>query len=85
VTDQTTTQANAGEQQTQGLIDRAKAYIADKKYQEALASLNQLASTKLTADQQKVVDGLKAQIQSALTKAAIPDASALGGDLGGKK
>jgi len=39
----------------------------------------------VTADQQKLVDALKAQIQSALTKAATPDASALGGALGGKK
>jgi len=39
----------------------------------------------VTADQQKLVDGFKAQIQSALTKAATSDASALGVRWGGKK
>jgi hypothetical protein len=94
VTDQATTQAtaqataqvNAGEQQAQGLIDRAKSLVADNKYQDALASLSQLASTKLTPDQQKIVDGLKAQIQAALGKTTASDAaSALGGALGDKK
>jgi len=96
VTDQATTQAqataqaaaqvNAGDQQAQGLIDRAKNLVADKKYQDALASLSQLASAKLTPDQQKLVDGLKAQIQAALGKTTAGDAaSALGGALGDKK
>ena len=41
---------------------------------------------KLTSEQQKLVDALKAQIQSALAKAAGSDAaSALDGALGGKK
>ena len=85
-TDQAAAQAKAAEQQTQALIDRAKALVADQKYQDALGSLNQLASTKLTAEQQKVVDDLKAKIQSALAKATATDAgSVLGGALGGKK
>jgi len=83
---QATNQVNSAEQQAQGLIDRAKAYVADQKYQDALSSLSQLAGTKLTSEQQNLVAELKAQIQSALAKAATKDpASALGGVLGGKK
>ena len=86
VTAQTNALGNEGEQKAQGLIDQAKAYLADQKYQEALGILSQLANTKLTADQQKLVADLKAQIQSALAKATAKDpASALGGALGGKK
>ena len=89
VTEQATAQVKAAQDQAQGLIEKAKAFVADKKYQDALASLNQLAGSKLTPDQQTLVDGLKAQIQAALAKAAGTGtnaaASALGGVLGGKK
>jgi outer membrane PBP1 activator LpoA protein len=86
VTAQATAQVNAGDQQAQGLIDRAKSLVADKKYEDALASLSQLASMKLTPDQQKLVDDLKGQIQAALGKTTAGDAaSALGGALGDKK
>ena len=40
VGDQATTQAKAAEQQSQGLIDRAKSLVADQKYPEALTSIN---------------------------------------------
>jgi hypothetical protein len=86
VPDQAATQAKAAEQQAQGLIDRAKAYVADEKYPDALSSLNQLTGIKLTDSQQKLVDSLKAQIQAALAKATTGDAaSKLGGALGGKQ
>lgn len=86
VTDQAAAQAKAAEQQAQGLIDRAKALVSEQKYKDALSSLSQLTNLKLTPEQQKTVDDLKAQIQSALAKATSTDpAAALGGALGGKK
>ena len=85
-TDQAAAQVKAAEQQAQGLIDRARALVSEQKYKDALSSLSQLPNIKLTAEQQKSVDDLKAQIQSALAKATAADpAAALGGALGGKK
>ena len=78
-----TAAASAASSQAQALIDRAKALVTDQKYQEALTTLQQLASVQLTPEQQKLVDDLKAQIQTALAKKAASDA--LGGVLGGKK
>lgn len=82
----TESQVQAADSQVQTLIDKAKTLVADKKYSDALGSLNQLAGAKLTSEQQSLVDSLKAQIQAALAKATTGDAaSALGGALGGKK
>ena len=71
--------------QVQGLIDKARQYIADKNWSDALKTLTDLSALKLTPDQQKVVDSLKQQAealaQSAATKSGTDAASKAASDL----
>lgn len=61
------------------LIDKTKALINDQKYQDALNSLKQLSSLTLSPEQQKTVDGFKAQLQKLMSsQVATNAASALG-------
>jgi uncharacterized lipoprotein YehR (DUF1307 family) len=74
---------NAPAAQAQSLIEKAKSYIADKKYEDALASLKQLSNMQLTPEQQKTVDGLKTQLQPLMSNTTVSNAvSKLGGLLG---
>ena len=60
----------------------------EKKYQDALSSINGLANVKLTPEQQNRIDDLKAQVQTALAKLGTSGSnvgSGLSGILGGKK
>lgn len=48
------------------LYREAQAFFAEKKYQEALNTLNQIQPELLTAAQEKAVNDLRAQINAAL-------------------
>ncbi len=85
-TNQAQSAALSATNQVQALIEKAKGLASNQKYQDALNTIQQLYTTKLTPDQQKVVDGLRTQIQAAMAKATASNAtSVLGGILGGKK
>ena len=78
--------AAAASSKVQELLDKAKKLVAENKYQDASAIIQELTGYQLTPDQQKLVEGLKAEIQKALAnKATSEGASAVGNILGGKK
>ena len=62
-----TEQAKAAAAGVTGTITKAQGLVAEKKYQEALTTLGGLKDAKLSDTQQKVVDGLKEQIQKLMS------------------
>ncbi|MCX6899872.1 MAG: hypothetical protein NT105_14375 [Verrucomicrobia bacterium] len=73
-----------------GAIEKAQALMADKKYADALTSLQSLAGQSLSPDMKSMVDGLIKQAQQAMAAQAAGQATSeatktLGGLFGGKK
>lgn len=73
--------ANGTAAKVNGVIDQAKALIGQNKYTEALTTLQGLAGTTLSADQDKIVAGLKEQIQKAMAAKATTEATGAIGNL----
>lgn len=79
VTASAQTAATEASNQAQALITQATSLISEKKFQDASQILKQLASVKLTPEQQKLVEDLKAKIQAGLASSGVQNV------LGGKK
>ena len=66
---------------TQALIDNARSLVIEGKFSEAASVLQQLAGQTLSADQTKLVESLKEQIQKALAAKAADNAAGSVGNL----
>lgn len=71
----------ADNSKAQELIDKAKSLVAENKFADASSVLQQLGGQSLSGEQQKLVDGLKEQIQKALAAKATAAAAGAAGNL----
>ena len=70
----------------QELLTQAQNLVSEKKYDEATSLLQKLGDFKLTPEQQKMLDDLKATIQKAMESEAVKQGTkAIGNVLGGDK
>jgi hypothetical protein len=65
-----TTQATAVESKVKEVVAKAQQLYSEGKFQDAMTSLNTLASEKLSVENQAIVARLKEQVQTALQGAA---------------
>jgi hypothetical protein len=71
VTQQAQNLTSGATAQAQEYIDKARAFVSQQKYQDALAALKGLGNVSLSPEQQKAVDDLKQAIQKALGSGAV--------------
>jgi ElaB/YqjD/DUF883 family membrane-anchored ribosome-binding protein len=66
VTQQAQSLTTTAGSKAQEYIDKAKTFVSQQKYQDAMSALKQLGNLSLSPEQQKAVDDLKKAIQNAL-------------------
>jgi len=72
--------------QAQELLTQAQKLVGEKKYEEALGLIQKLSDLKLTPEQLKLYDNLKATVQKAMESSAVQEGTkAIGNMLGGEK
>jgi hypothetical protein len=69
------TGAASSQDQVKALFEKIKGLVAEKKYAEAVVSLNEVSQMKLTTEQQGWVEQMKTQVQKGMASQVLPDAA----------